>query len=124
MSKEYVFHCDFPGCCHTYHCESKRHTSAHNELAEKGWFRSKGGNTHYCPEHTPEMQEKKGVNLEVWTVDQYEAARMLKVPPSYLQHQRFLGLPPTYVRIGNKVRYRVKDLQEYLQANTVHPAHL
>ena len=123
MSKIFMFQCDFPGCAHTFKCSGKKLHRSTEEMIDAGWEKA-GQNTHYCPDHTHVKIEKQALNTLVWTVDQYEAARMLKVSPAYLQHQRFLGQPPTFVRIGNRIRYRVKDLEEFLNNQTVHPAHL
>jgi predicted DNA-binding transcriptional regulator AlpA len=49
-----------------------------------------------------------------------ETAKLLATTPHYLAYRRWKGdhdLP--HVRIGRKVRYRLSDVLEYLDRNTV-----
>jgi excisionase family DNA binding protein len=50
-----------------------------------------------------------------------EAADLLGVSDSMLEHMRSLGGGPAFIRIGRQVRYRFDDLQAFLDANTVSP---
>jgi excisionase family DNA binding protein len=48
-----------------------------------------------------------------------ETAKYLGVPARTLDRWRISGQGPKFVRLGpRQVRYRVADLDEYLQANT------
>jgi predicted DNA-binding transcriptional regulator AlpA len=49
-----------------------------------------------------------------------EAAAYIDMSPSWLQHSRVTGTGPKYLKIGNAVRYRTEDLDEWLaqQART------
>jgi hypothetical protein len=49
------------------------------------------------------------------------AARKIGVSPSTLKRRRRLRLPPTYVKFGARIFYRVKDLQELIEQNLVKP---
>ncbi len=45
-----------------------------------------------------------------------QAARALGVKPSTLEVWRCRGDGPTYLKIGRAVRYRLEDLEAFLQA--------
>ena len=51
-----------------------------------------------------------------------EAAKGLGMAPQTLINMRATGRGPAYVKIGGRVRYRLKDLEEYLEARKVVPA--
>ena len=48
------------------------------------------------------------------TVTPEDAARRLGVRPSTLANWRWRGEGPSYVKIGGRVRYRLRDLARYL----------
>lgn len=48
------------------------------------------------------------------TVTPDDAARRLGVRPSTLANWRWRGEGPSYVKIGGRVRYRLRDLARYL----------
>jgi hypothetical protein len=50
-----------------------------------------------------------------------QAAKRLGVSASCLSRWRQLRQPPQYVKIGARVFYRVKDLQELIDENLVRP---
>ena len=45
-----------------------------------------------------------------------EAATYLNVRPATLNQWRWTGQGPNYVKIGRSVRYRITDLEKYLEA--------
>ena len=50
-----------------------------------------------------------------------EAAEYLGTTQGVLQVDRHMGRGLPYVRIGRRIRYRLKDIRAYLDANTVNP---
>ena len=44
-----------------------------------------------------------------------EAASFLSMSDKWLQNQRWMGLEPSYVKIGRSIRYRVSDLESFLK---------
>lgn len=50
-----------------------------------------------------------------------EAADHLRNSPRTFIRWRGLGLGPPYIRVGGKVRYLRRDLDEWLARNRVHP---
>ena len=48
-----------------------------------------------------------------------QAANLLGVSISTLEHMRSYGIGPDYIRVGRQVRYRVADIHAFLDANTV-----
>ncbi len=50
-----------------------------------------------------------------------DAAEYLGVKPETLNQWRWLGRGPAYVKVGRTVVYRLKDLDAWLDANTVTP---
>ena len=55
-------------------------------------------------------------------VSEKEAAKILGITPKTLQNRRYLGQPPAYVKDGPKVvKYRLKDLEDHINFNTVRP---
>jgi predicted site-specific integrase-resolvase len=49
------------------------------------------------------------------------AASMIGVEPPTLKMWRRKGIGPAYVRFGNRVRYRLCDIEDWLAAHTVRP---
>ena len=62
-------------------------------------------------------------SLKAKVVTEKVAAEMIGLSVKTLQNHRYLGLAPTYVRMGRSIRYRVSDLQTYLDKCTVEPRH-
>ncbi len=52
-------------------------------------------------------------------VNEKEAAKMLGFSVHTLQNRRYLGQPPRYVRIGRSIRYRLADLDAFMNECTV-----
>lgn len=55
------------------------------------------------------------------TLNEYEASEITGFAVKTLQRRRWEGLPPVFLKIGRKVRYRLSDLQAYLDACTIAP---
>jgi predicted DNA-binding transcriptional regulator AlpA len=47
-----------------------------------------------------------------------EVAELLGVSSTKLEHMRGLDCGPNWIRIGRQVRYRLEDINAYLDANT------
>ena len=43
---------------------------------------------------------------------------MLEISASTLEHMRCVARVPTFVKIGRQVRYRIDDIEAYLEACT------
>ena len=48
-------------------------------------------------------------------VDTREAAQVLKLKPATLAQWRWMGKGPRFRKIGNAVRYAVRDLEDYVE---------
>ena len=59
-------------------------------------------------------QKTFGANLQ--TVSESLASEITGLAVKTLQQRRWLGKPPTYLKVGRLVRYRVSDLIEYLDS--------
>jgi hypothetical protein len=55
------------------------------------------------------------------TIEATDAAPMIGVNAATLKAWRRRGIGPPYVRFGNRVRYRVCDVEAWLSAHTVTP---
>jgi len=55
------------------------------------------------------------------TLSEEEAAPILGFTVSTLRKRRWERKPPAFLKVGRKIRYRLSDLQEYLDACTVAP---
>jgi hypothetical protein len=53
---------------------------------------------------------------DLQTLSTGEAADALGLAPSTLAKLRLSGLGPAYLKLGRRVRYRVADLNTYMQA--------
>ena len=58
-----------------------------------------------------------GANLQ--TVSESLASEITGLAVKTLQQRRWLGKPPTYLKVGRLVRYRVSDLMSYLDSCTI-----
>ena len=52
-------------------------------------------------------------------ITETELAERLQVSKKLLQKMRYEGNGPRYVKIGRLVRYRIKDIEAYLNASTL-----
>ena len=64
-----------------------------------------------------ELLKNRPNNLQ--TVDERQAAVITGFTVKGLQQRRWLGKPPTYLKIGRLVRYRVSVLEQFLDSCTV-----
>lgn len=55
------------------------------------------------------------------TMGENEAANITGFTVKTLQRRRWLGQPPKFLKVGRKVRYRLSDLQDYLDSCTIQP---
>jgi hypothetical protein len=51
-------------------------------------------------------------------VNQVQAAEILAVNPRTLEGWRFKGGGPRFVRVGRRVRYRMRDLRAWIEERT------
>ena len=54
-------------------------------------------------------------------LDDAGAAVVLGCAPRTLPNWRSQGRGPRFIRVGRLIRYRIEDLEEYLDARTVDP---
>jgi hypothetical protein len=50
-----------------------------------------------------------------------EVAEAMTVTVDNLAQQRYRRIGPPYIRVGNRIRYRWADIEQYLAARTVKP---
>jgi predicted site-specific integrase-resolvase len=55
------------------------------------------------------------------SIESTDAAPMIGVNAATLKSWRRKGIGPPYVRFGNRVRYRLCDIEAWLDAHTVTP---
>lgn len=58
-----------------------------------------------------------GANLQ--TVNESLASEITGLAVRTLQQRRWLGKPPAYLKVGRLIRYRVSDLEKFLDSCTV-----
>jgi predicted site-specific integrase-resolvase len=58
---------------------------------------------------------------DVIAVDPRKAGPLIGVAPETLKDWRRQGIGPAYCRIGNRVRYRISDLEAWLAEHAVTP---
>ena len=51
-----------------------------------------------------------------------QAARYLSISTKWLANQRWQGTGPKFLRVGGAIRYRVSDLEQFLEEAVVRPA--
>lgn len=54
------------------------------------------------------------------TIDEQDAGVYIGYTPSALRAWRSQGRGPAYIRIGRSIRYRVEDLDDWLNGHLVH----
>jgi hypothetical protein len=54
-------------------------------------------------------------------IDQKRLAEYLDRPERTIEDWRMRGRGPAFIRVGQQVRYRVRDIQQWLDENTVRP---
>jgi len=59
-------------------------------------------------------------DIECVLLDTHEAARYLSIAPGTLMNWRSRKQQgPSYIKVGQRVRYRISDLQDFLDRQTV-----
>ena len=61
------------------------------------------------------------IQNDLMTVNEKEAARITGFSVKTLQNRRYLRQPPTFLKIGRLIRYRISDLQSFLESCVVEP---
>lgn len=72
-----------------------------------------GTNTKPIVENAPQL----GTHLQ--TVGEEVASEITGLAVRTLQQRRWLGKPPVYLKVGRLVRYRIRDLEQFLDSCTV-----
>lgn len=55
------------------------------------------------------------------TVDEFKAAEILGFTVKTMRKRRWERKPPTYLKVGRLIRYRLADLQEFLDSCRMTP---
>ena len=63
--------------------------------------------------------ENAPLGTHLQTVGEERASEITGLAVKTLQQRRWLGKPPTYLKIGRLIRYRISDLEKYLDSCTV-----
>ena len=58
---------------------------------------------------------------ELTHLSEYEAADILGFSVKTLQRRRWLRETPQFIKLGRKVRYRLSDLQQFINQSAVKP---
>ena len=58
---------------------------------------------------------------ELTLLSEYEAADILGFSVKTLQRRRWLRETPQFIKLGRKVRYRLSDLQRFIDQSAVKP---
>ena len=61
------------------------------------------------------IKEKKSVVL----LTEKEVQELYKLNVKTLQRERFNGTGIPYVKLGRRVRYKIEDIQKYIERNTI-----
>ena len=67
------------------------------------------------------VQEPSNTN-HIGLLTAKQAARYLSISTKWLANQRWQGTGPKFIRVGGAVRYRVTDLEQFLEEAVVQPA--
>ncbi len=63
-------------------------------------------------------QDQTPIDPKLKTYDEYHAAEITGFSVKTLQQRRWKGLPPIFLKVGRKVRYRESDLLAFLDTCT------
>ncbi len=55
------------------------------------------------------------------TVDEHEAARITGFTVKTMRKRRWERKPPTFLKVGRLIRYRLSDLQDFLDSCRITP---
>ena len=61
------------------------------------------------------------IDANLTTVNEHEAAGILGLKVATLQKWRWVGTGPKFLKVGRLVRYRLSDLNDFLDGVTVEP---
>jgi predicted DNA-binding transcriptional regulator AlpA len=50
-------------------------------------------------------------------LNQTQAAHALGMTPRFLENRRHLGDGPSFIKLGNRIRYRMSDLEKWAEAH-------
>jgi len=65
------------------------------------------------------MNPQESARTESSLMDPYSAARWLNLSPGHLMNMRSTGIGPDFVRLGRSVRYRLSDLEAWVENGRV-----
>jgi hypothetical protein len=60
------------------------------------------------------------MSTEFELFDEREAARRLGLSVATMRRRRLLRLPPIWVKLGGRVLYRNRELEDFVEAHIVH----
>lgn len=63
------------------------------------------------------MDDQEAVRIERYFTET-ETAKFLRLSARTLQRHRRLGTGPKFVKLGGRIRYRVRDVAEWTNAHT------
>lgn len=61
----------------------------------------------------------ESTTANLMTVDEHEAGRIVGLSVKTLQKRRWMRQPPRFLKVGRLVRYRLSDLEAFLNSCTV-----
>ncbi len=64
------------------------------------------------------MSQDKKIPSGLRTFDEYQTAEITGFSVKTLQQRRWKNLPPIFLKVGRKVRYRESDLLAFLDTST------
>jgi predicted DNA-binding transcriptional regulator AlpA len=73
------------------------------------------------------MGKERGKKSEAWIMDlnstfnEHIAAKFMGLAVQTLRNWRNLGKGPSYIKLGRCIRYRLADLEEYIQNRKINP---
>ena len=68
---------------------------------------------------TKPIVENAPLGTHLQTVGEERASEITGLAVKTLQQRRWLGKPPTYLKVGRLIRYRISDLEKFLDSCTV-----
>lgn len=72
--------------------------------------------------NTKTIVESAPLGTHLQTVGEERASEITGLAVRTLQQRRWLGKPPAYLKVGRLVRYRVSDLEQFLDSCAVEAA--
>jgi hypothetical protein len=71
---------------------------------------------------SPSTPTVTDTTLTTQSVDTRGAAKYSAYSPDFFRAARRMGRGPAYIRVGRSIRYRLKDLDAWLESHRVDPA--